>query len=166
VRRFFETVLIVDLSSAIYRQQPGAVKSQILGVFRDWYVGLKSLSEKGLLHIGAVKALLCNFIGIHSVLIISIAAVSSLGALPIVLVTAMGVDLMHWYQRGQDDASFLIPIALTAYILDTSKSVPDQLRCLLDNPRWCVLYSGAWHRACTLCGLHCSPTHATHEGYP
>jgi len=30
------------------------------GVFCDWHVGLKSLSEKGLLHIGVVQAPLCN----------------------------------------------------------------------------------------------------------
>jgi hypothetical protein len=68
------------------------------------------------------------------VLIISIAVLSSPEALPIVLVPEMGVDLMHWYQRGQDDASFLIPIVLTVYILDTLKSVPDQRRGILDNP--------------------------------
>ena len=67
-------------------------------------------------------------------MIISIAVLSSPEALPIVLVPEMGVDLMHWYQRGQDDASFLIPIVLTVYILDTLKSVPDQRRGILDNP--------------------------------
>jgi hypothetical protein len=33
---------------------------QITGVFCDWYVGLKSLSEKGLLHMGGGKAPLYN----------------------------------------------------------------------------------------------------------
>ena len=36
------------------------VDQQYLGVFRDWYVGLKSLSEKGPLHMGGVTAPLCN----------------------------------------------------------------------------------------------------------
>ena len=30
---------------------------------RDWWVELKSLSEKGLLHIGVVKAPVCNAAG-------------------------------------------------------------------------------------------------------
>jgi hypothetical protein len=34
-----------------------------MGVFCDWYVGLKSLSGKGLLHMGVVKTLLCNAVG-------------------------------------------------------------------------------------------------------
>jgi len=36
------------------------VGQQYLGVFRDWEVGLKTLSEEGLLHIGVGKAPLCN----------------------------------------------------------------------------------------------------------
>ena len=60
MRRVFETVLIIDLNSVIYRQHSRIRKSLILGVFRDWYVGLKSLSEKGPLHMGGVTAPLCN----------------------------------------------------------------------------------------------------------
>jgi hypothetical protein len=60
MRRVFETFLIIDLYSDTYRQQSRTVKSQIWGVFRDWYVGLKSLSEKGLLHMGVAEAPVCN----------------------------------------------------------------------------------------------------------
>jgi hypothetical protein len=45
-----------------------------------------------------------------------------------VLVKEMGLDLMCRYQRGQDDSRFLVAITLTEYLLDTSKSVPNQLR--------------------------------------
>jgi hypothetical protein len=62
MRRLSETVLIIDLSIVTYRQQLYKAKSQNWGVFRDWYVGLKSLSDKGLLHMGVVKAPWCNFI--------------------------------------------------------------------------------------------------------
>jgi hypothetical protein len=43
MRRVFETILVIDLDSVIYRQQSRTGKSQILGVFRDMEVGLKTL---------------------------------------------------------------------------------------------------------------------------
>jgi hypothetical protein len=44
-----------------------------------------------------------------------------------VLVKEMRLHLMGWHQRGQDDTSFLIAIALVEYLLDASEGVPDQL---------------------------------------
>ena len=58
-----------------------------------------------------------------------------LGALPIVLVKEMGLDLMRRYQRSQDDASFLIAIAFTKELLDASKRIPDQFRRILGGDR-------------------------------
>jgi hypothetical protein len=43
----------------------------------------------------------------------------------------MSLDLMRWYYGSQDDASFLIAVAFTEYLLDTSEGVPDQFRCVL-----------------------------------
>ena len=77
------------------------------------------------------------------------------------LVTEMGLDLMHEYQRGQDDTSFLIPIALTAYMLDTSQGVPDQLRCLLDNPaRACYILANGTARVRSVAALFSHPCHS------
>src|SRR5262245_21170934 len=60
MRRVCETVLIDGFIQGSYRQKSDTGKAQKPGVFRDWYVGLKSLSEKGPLHMGGVKAPLCN----------------------------------------------------------------------------------------------------------
>src|SRR5262249_23635715 len=54
-----------------------------------------------------------------------------LRTLPVVLVKKMRLDLMCGYERRQDDASFLIPIAFTKELLDTSESIPNQLGCIL-----------------------------------
>jgi hypothetical protein len=48
-----------------------------------------------------------------------------LRARPIVLVKEMRLHLMGWNQRGQNDTSFLIAIALMEYMLDASEGVPD-----------------------------------------
>jgi hypothetical protein len=62
VRRVSETVRITDFQSDSYSQQFGKVKCQKSGVFRDMGIGLKTLSEEGLLHMGVVKAPLCNMV--------------------------------------------------------------------------------------------------------
>jgi hypothetical protein len=62
MRRLFETGRIIDLFIVPYRQDLQTVKSQKSGVFRDREIELKSLSEKGLLHMGVVEAPLCNAI--------------------------------------------------------------------------------------------------------
>jgi hypothetical protein len=49
MRRFSETILIIDLYSYSYNQQFCRVKSQISGVFRDWCINLKILINKGLI---------------------------------------------------------------------------------------------------------------------
>jgi len=48
-----------------------------------------------------------------------------------VLVKEMGLDLMCWNQRRQDDPRFLVAIALTVDLLDALESVPDQLGGIL-----------------------------------
>ena len=77
------------------------------------------------------------------------------------LVTAMGLDLMHWYQRGPDDASFLIPIVLTVDILDTLKSGPDQRRGILDNPAGaCYILAHGTARVGSAAALFSHPFHS------
>jgi hypothetical protein len=78
-----------------------------------------------------------------------------------VLVTEIGLDLMHWYQLGQDDASFLIPIVLTVYILDTLKSVPDQRRGILDKPDGaCYILAHGTARVSSAAALFSHPFHS------
>jgi hypothetical protein len=47
----------------------------------------------------------------------------------------MGLDLMRGDQRGQDDASFLIAIAILKYLFDPSKGIPDEFRRVLGGDR-------------------------------
>ena len=51
------------------------------------------------------------------------------------VVKEMSLDLICGYQRGQNDASFLVLIALTEYLLDPSECVPDQFCCILSGDR-------------------------------
>jgi hypothetical protein len=46
VRRFFETVLVIDVYRAVYKQQPRKVKSQECGVFRDRHIVIRILIIK------------------------------------------------------------------------------------------------------------------------
>jgi hypothetical protein len=51
----------------------------------------------------------------------------------------MGLGLMRWDQRGQDDPSFLVAIALTVDLLNASEGVPAQLGGILGS-------DGEWER--------------------
>jgi hypothetical protein len=54
-----------------------------------------------------------------------------LRALPVVLIKEMRLHLMGWHQFGQDAPPFLVAVAVAEYLLDTSKSIPDQLSGVL-----------------------------------
>jgi hypothetical protein len=56
-----------------------------------------------------------------------------------VLVKEMGLDLMCWNQRRQDDPRFLVAIALTVDLLNASEGVPAQLGGILGS-------DGEWER--------------------
>jgi len=43
----------------------------------------------------------------------------------------MRLDLTRWYERSQDDTSFLVAITLAEDLFDASESVPDQFCCIL-----------------------------------